>query len=159
MDGVEATGARAVAFLARALEVVLADAGLSLPQYRLLCYLSRGSSAASPAARQLATSRPSVTALVDGVVAKGLVTRVPDAADRRRITLALTPGGYAVVERADAAITARLRALADHLAPQDAERAVGALGLWLDALRAEASAGVPEPAVARAGGREMGAAQ
>jgi len=143
MDATEPTGARALAYLARVLEVALADAGLSLPQYRLLSYLSRGSSAASPAARQLATSRPSVTALVDGVVAKGLVTRLPDATDRRRITLALTPEGYAVVERADAAATARLAALAAHLPPEDAERATGALGLWLDALRAEASVGAP----------------
>ncbi|HVM66786.1 MAG TPA: MarR family winged helix-turn-helix transcriptional regulator [Acidimicrobiales bacterium] len=143
MDATEPTGARALAYLARVLEVALADAGLSLPQYRLLSYLSRGSSAASPAARQLATSRPSVTALVDGVVAKGLVTRLPDATDRRRITLALTPEGYAVVERADAAATARLAALAAHLPPEDAERAIGALGLWLDALRAEASVGAP----------------
>ncbi len=141
MDGIDATGARAVAYLARVLEVAVGDAGLSLPQYRLLTYLSRGSSAASPAARQLATSRPSVTALVDGVVAKGLVTRVPDTADRRRITLALTPEGYAVVERADAAATARLSAVAANLAPEDAERAVAGLALWLEALRAEASVG------------------
>jgi len=141
MDGIDGTGARAVAYLARVLEVAVGDAGLSLPQYRLLTYLSRGSSAASPAARQLATSRPSVTALVDGVVAKGLVTRVPDTADRRRITLALTPEGYAVVERADAAATARLSAVAANLAPEDAERAVAGLALWLEALRAEASVG------------------
>src|SRR5579864_9073119 len=140
-DGIDATGARSLAYLARVLEVALADAGLSLPQYRLLSYLSRGSSAASPAARQLATSRPSVTALVDVLVARGLVTRVPDTADRRRITLALTLEGYAVVERAGAAATARLSALAAHLPPEDAERAVDALGLWLEALRAEASVG------------------
>ena len=141
MDGVGTEGGRAVAYLARVVELALGDAGLSLPQYRMLSYLSRGSSAASPAARQLAVSRPSVTALVDGVVARGLVSRVPDAADRRRITLALTPEGYAVVERAEAAITARLTALAGHLPPEDAERAVAALGLWLEALRAEASVG------------------
>jgi long-chain acyl-CoA synthetase len=141
MDGNDAVGARAVAYLARVAEVALADAGLSLPQYRLLSYLSRGSSAASPAARQLATSRPSVTALVDGVVAKGLVTRLPDASDRRRITLALTPEGYAVVERADAAVSDRLADLAAHLPPEDAARAVSGLVLWLEALRAEASVG------------------
>ncbi len=141
MNGVGAEGGRALAYLARVVEVTLADAGLSLPQYRLLSYLSRGSSAASPAARQLATSRPSVTALVDGVVAKGLVSRVPDAVDRRRITLALTPEGYAVVERAEAAVEARLTAIAAHLPPEDAEQACNALGLWLEALRAEASVG------------------
>jgi len=137
----EPVAARALAYLARVAELALADAGLSLPQYRLLSYLSRGSSAASPAARQLATSRPSVTALVDGVVAKGLVSRLPDAADRRRITLALTPDGFGAVERADAAITSRLGALAAHLPADDAERALNALGLWLEALRAEASVG------------------
>ena len=110
MEGTGDTGMRALAYLARVIELALGDIGLSLAQYRLLAYLSRGSSAASPAARQLATSRPSVTALVDGVVAKGLVTRVPDAADRRRITLALTPEGFAVVERAEAAAAARLSA-------------------------------------------------
>ena len=138
-----ASGPRAAAFLARVVEVALADAGLSLPQYRLLSYLSRGSSAASPAARDLATSRPSVTALVDGVVAKRLVERLPDVADRRRITLALTPEGFTALARADDAIGVRLASLASHLPPDDAERALGALGLWLEALRAEASVAAP----------------
>jgi len=141
MGGMGETGTRALAYLARVMELALGDIGLSLPQYRLLAYLSRGSSAASPAARQLATSRPSVTALVDGVVAKGLVTRGPDAADRRRVTLALTPEGFAVVERAEGAVSARLSALAAHLPPEDARRAVDSLGLWLEALRAEAASG------------------
>lgn len=136
-------GPRGLAYLARVVEIALGDAALSLPQYRLLCFLSKGSSAASPAARDLATSRPSVTALVDGVVAKGLVLRLPDAADRRRITLALTPEGFAALGRADAAITARLAALASHLSPDDAERAIGGLELWIEALRAEASVGGP----------------
>jgi long-chain acyl-CoA synthetase len=134
----DARPARAAAYLARVLELALGDAGLSLPQYRLLTFLSRGSSAASPAARDLSTSRPSVTALVDGVVAKGLVERLPDPGDRRRITLALTPAGFSVLERADAAAADRLTAAASHLPPGDAERALDGLALWTDALRAEA---------------------
>ena len=63
----------------------------------------------------------------------------PDAADRRRITLALTPEGFAVVERAEAAAAARLSAVAAHLPPEDAQRAAQLLGLWLDAALAEAS--------------------
>jgi DNA-binding MarR family transcriptional regulator len=144
-DALDPSGPRGLAYLARVVEKALGDAGLSLPQYRLLVFLSRGSSAASPAARDLATSRPSVTALVDGVVAKGLVQRLPDAADRRRITLALTPAGFAVLGRADEAITARLAALAAHLPPIDAERAISGLSLWIDALRAEASVGEARP--------------
>jgi long-chain acyl-CoA synthetase len=136
----DARPARAAASLARVVELALADAGLSLAQYRLLAYLSRGSSAASPAARDLSTSRPSVTALVDGVVAKGLVERFPDPDDRRRITLVLTPLGFDVLDRADAAAVARLAAVASYLPPDDAARALEGLPLWTDAVRAEAAA-------------------
>jgi long-chain acyl-CoA synthetase len=129
--------ARAAAYLARMLEITLGDVGLSLPQYRLLGYLSRGSSAASPAARELSTSRPSVTALVDGVVAKGLVERLPDPGDRRKITLAMTAPGFDALAQADAAITARLENVASYLPNDDAEAALEGLGLWSDALRAE----------------------
>jgi long-chain acyl-CoA synthetase len=139
----DARPARAAASLARVVELALADAGLSLAQYRLLAYLSRGSSAASPAARDLSTSRPSVTALVDGVVAKGLVERFPDLDDRRRITLALTPLGFEVLDRADTAATARLAAVASCLSADDGARALDALPLWTDAIRAEAA----QPAV------------
>jgi long-chain acyl-CoA synthetase len=129
--------ARAAAYLARMLEITLGDVGLSLPQYRLLGYLSRGSSAASPAARELSTSRPSVTALVDGVVAKGLVERLPDPGDRRKITLAMTGHGFDALAQADAAITARLHVVASYLPDDDADRALEGLGLWSQALRAE----------------------
>src|SRR3954466_9670575 len=84
---------RAVAWLARQFEVELAEAGLSLPQYRLLSYLSTGSAGTSPPARALSTSRPSVTSLVDGLVAKGLVDRHAHVDDRRRVTLVLTAEG------------------------------------------------------------------
>ena len=142
----DARPARAAASLARVVELALADAGLSLAQYRLLAYLSRGSSAASPAARDLSTSRPSVTALVDGVVARGLVERFPDRDDRRRITLALTPLGFETLDRADAAAAARLAAVASYLSATDATRALDALPLWTDAIRAEAAQpAVPAP--------------
>ncbi len=129
--------ARAAASLARLLEITLGDVGLSLPQYRLLGYLSRGSSAASPAARELSTSRPSVTALVDGVVAKGLVERLPDPGDRRKITLAMTSTGFAVLAEADTVISARLQYVASYLPDDGAEQALEGLGLWSQALRAE----------------------
>ena len=44
-------------------------------------------------ADKLAVSRPSVTGVVDGLVARGLVPRNPDAADRRRIGVDLTGDG------------------------------------------------------------------
>jgi long-chain acyl-CoA synthetase len=132
------SAARAASSLARLLEITLGDVGMSLPQYRLLSYLSRGSSAASPAARELSTSRPSVTALVDGVVAKGLVERLPHPGDRRKITLAMTASGFDAVSQADAAITARLQTVASYLPSDEAKRALDGLALWSQALRTEA---------------------
>jgi long-chain acyl-CoA synthetase len=137
-DTAPSSAARAAAYLARLLEITLGDVGLSLPQYRLLGYLSRGSSAASPAARELSTSRPSVTALVDGVVAKGLVERLPDPGDRRKITLAMTASGFDALSQADTAITARLETVASYLPADDGAQALDGLGLWSRALRAEA---------------------
>src|SRR6476659_913852 len=111
---------RAVAWLARQFEVELGEAGLSLPQFRLLAYLSTGSAGPSPAARELSTSRPSVTSLVDGLVAKGLVDRHAHADDRRRVTLVLTDEGQRTLAGADAVIAGRLRDLAEYLEPDQA---------------------------------------
>ena len=61
--------ARAVARLAKQVEVALAPLDLSLPQYRVLALLGDGSTASSVLARKLAVSPPSVTAVVDGLVA------------------------------------------------------------------------------------------
>jgi long-chain acyl-CoA synthetase len=78
-----------------------------------------------------------VTALVDGVVAKGLVERLPDPGDRRKITLAMTSTGFAVLAEADTAISARLQHVASYLPDDDAVRALEGLGLWSQALRAD----------------------
>src|SRR3954454_6240536 len=106
---------RAVAWLARQFEGELGEAGLSMPQYRLLSYLSTGSAGPSTAARELSTSRPSVTSLVCGLVAKGRGARHAHAEDRRRVTLVLTGEGQKTLAGADQLIGARLAAIADYL--------------------------------------------
>ena len=63
--------ARAVARLAKQVEVALGPLDLSLPQYRVLALLGEGSTASSVLARRLAVSPPSVTAVVDGLVGAG----------------------------------------------------------------------------------------
>src|SRR3954462_4663376 len=118
-----ARAGRAVAWLARQFEVELGEAGLSLPQFRLLAYLSTGSAGPSPAALELSTSRPSVTSLVDGLVAKGLVDRHAHADDRRRVTLVLTPEGQKALAGADQLIGAGLAGIAQSLPDEDARRA------------------------------------
>jgi long-chain acyl-CoA synthetase len=129
-----ATGARTVARLARHVEVALAGCDLTVPQYRLLSLLSEGSSNASTLAQRLVVSRPSVTALVDGLVARGMVERGSDPADRRHVTHLVTELGQAVLDRADVAATARLQDLSTHLPSADVPAARDGLAAWARAL-------------------------
>lgn len=99
---------RTIARLAKMLDVVLADAGTSVPQYRLLAFLSGGRERASALARMLEVSPPSLTALVDHSVAKGLVERHAAEGDRRAVHHVLTPAGEAALDDADAAIVEHL---------------------------------------------------
>ena len=115
-----ATGspARALARLSRIVEHAVADDDLTLPQYRLLAFLSQGDWAASALADWLAVSRPSVTTLVDGLVKRGLVERRTGTDDRRRVDHLLTPGGLAILRAADERAEAALQSVFDGL-PDD----------------------------------------
>ena len=118
-----------------------ASLDLSLPQYRALSFLGDGSTASSALAGRLAVSPPSVTAVIDGLVARGLVERQADAADRRKLTLLLTPAGEKLLRSAETAVDARLGAVAEYLEdPSSAAAAIEALQQWnhaLDAFREE----------------------
>jgi long-chain acyl-CoA synthetase len=128
-----ATGAaRAVARLAKQVEVAIAPLDLSLPQYRVLTLLADGSTASSVLARQLAVSPPSVTAVVDGLVGRGLVERRPDPEDRRRLTLLLTRDGKRILAAADTAAEARLDEIAGFLQTDGVDEPTAALAVGLD---------------------------
>jgi long-chain acyl-CoA synthetase len=127
---------RAAARLSKVVEMALDEVGLSLPQYRLMVLLADGSSVATALARRLTVSRPSITALADGLVERGFVERVPDVRDRRCVTHSLTPAGHAALERGDAAIRARLEDRVSHLPVRKRRAAVEGLALWLQALDA-----------------------
>lgn len=132
---------RTVAWLAKQVELGLADSGLSLPQYRILGVLDDGGRAVSSAvARRLAVRPPSLTGLVDGLVARGLVARTNDEEDRRCVSLEVTPRGRQVLREADQAVDARLAALAGALGPEEAGSAVDGLGRWSLALAAQRDA-------------------
>ncbi len=127
--------------LARQVEVGLAGVDLSLSQYRTLMLLDEGSAAASALADHMAVSRPSVTAVVDGLVGRGLVERKHDqSADRRRVEHRLTDDGRRALCDADRAVEARLRDIAGHLDDEaQVAEAFAGLDLWrcgLDAYRA-----------------------
>ena len=121
--------------LARQVEVGLAQVDLSVPQYRILMFLDEGAAVASKLADHLAVSRPSVTAVVDGLVARGLVERRHDERDRRRVGHVLTTEGARLLEAADRAVDARLREISGYLADEGgAAEAFTGLDRWREAL-------------------------
>ncbi len=108
--------ARVVARLARHLDVALARERLSLPQYRILVELLARGSTGSPAALagKLGVSAPSVTKVVDGLVARGLLDRQGDTRDRRRQNIVVTESGLEVLAAAQHAVEARLAEIASY---------------------------------------------
>ncbi len=106
---------RTLARVARQVELAVATVDLTLSQYRVLGILGEGREAASALAQKLAVSRPSVTGVVDGLVARGLVRRDPGGSDRRRIDVDLTEAGRLLLEQADAAVGERMERIRELL--------------------------------------------
>lgn len=86
--------------------------GLSVPQFRTLAYLQRHPGAAlSDVAEHLGLTLPSMSKLIDGLVGQDLVTREVSAADRRYVTLILTPLGQTTFQSARQATQVQLAQL------------------------------------------------
>jgi long-chain acyl-CoA synthetase len=128
---------RAAAWLSRHVEVALAQVDLTLAQYRLLALLDSAAAVPSALAEHLTLSRPSITAVVDGLVARDLVRRTPDDGDRRRIRHELTGAGRALLTAADDAVETRLGDVLDALDdPGGTACAHKGLAHWAEAMRA-----------------------
>lgn len=109
-----------LARLARQVELAVANVDLTLAQYRVLAILGDGCEAASVLADKLAVSRPSVTGVVDGLVARGLVRRDHTPGDRRRVDVRLTDAGQLLLAAADEAVERRMQRI-DELLSEIAE--------------------------------------
>ena len=78
-------------------------------------------------ARAAGVSAPTATRMVDGLEARGLLTRVRSEEDRRAVCLALTAEGVVAVQDRRAEVAARRRALFDQLAPAERRAAAKVL--------------------------------
>ena len=94
-DAVRARAVRGLALAARSLEPSVGD--LTLAQYRVLAFIAAGNERSSLVARGLALAKPTVTAAVDGLVERDLISREAVAGDRRSLRLAVTPAGAAAL--------------------------------------------------------------
>jgi DNA-binding MarR family transcriptional regulator len=100
-----------LARLARLLERACTDpagAQLTLAQYRLLAMIADGAERASQLAGRLALTKPTVSATIDTLVERGLVTRATADDDRRALRLQITPEGAVVLGTAETAMRERL---------------------------------------------------
>jgi long-chain acyl-CoA synthetase len=130
------TYGRVAAWLSKRVEFALAEADLTLPQYRVLGILAEGSAAASGLAGRLAVRPSSVTAIIDGLVARGLVDRRHEEDDRRRIALRLTEEGAHTIAAADRSVDQYLASIAASLPPEDEVMVLRSLEVWGQALAA-----------------------
>ena len=133
--------ARAAAKLARQVTIPLGEVDLSLPQYRVLAFLDEGDAAPSDLAGRLSVSRPSITALMDGLITRGLVERRPDPDDGRRVSHHLTEDGRSNLRSADRAVGNRLAAIGTHVHAGDSTRLIASLARFGEAIRAARAAG------------------
>jgi len=103
--------ARTLALVARVLERAAGD--LTLAQFRVLTLVSGGDERASHLALRLAVGKPTVTAVVAGLVERGCLERqlVPD--DRRASRLVLTDLGREALDAAETEMARRLGRLVD----------------------------------------------
>jgi long-chain acyl-CoA synthetase len=131
---------RVAAWLSKRVEVALGTVDLTLPQFRVLGILAEGSSAASGLADRLAVRRPSITALIDGLVARGLVDRRQEEDDRRKVALRLTKDGERILEEADRAVDDYIASLAGFLPTKEEAMALRSLELWGRAMTASRAA-------------------
>jgi len=130
------TYGRVAAWLAKRVELALSAVDLTPPQYRVMGLLAEGSSAASGLADRLAVRRPSITAVVDGLVVRGLVDRRQEDTDRRRVSLRLTDEGARILAQADRAVDAHLESIAAQLPAKEEAAALRSLPLWGRAMAA-----------------------
>src|SRR3954471_70889 len=111
--------ARALALTARALERAAGECELTLAQYRVLALIAAGDERSSLLAERLAGAKPTITAVVDGFVGRGLVAREAVAGDRRSIRVALTAGGAAALRAAEQEMSETLGRIFEHARDRD----------------------------------------
>jgi long-chain acyl-CoA synthetase len=130
--------ARALALSARALERAAGECELTLAQYRVLALVSAGDERSSLLAQRLTVAKPTITAVVDGLVERGYIERASVSGDRRSIRLSLTKAGVQVLRAADREMAATLEGIFVHADDRDA--LLHALGDLDDALAARSHA-------------------
>jgi DNA-binding MarR family transcriptional regulator len=90
-----------------------APESLSFSQFRVMACIFRGVQTVSLIAEQVGVSQPAMTKMVNGLVARDLIKKVPDKVDKRQSWLYLTFSGerlyLEVISQAEASLTESLK--------------------------------------------------
>ncbi len=108
---------------------------LTMPQAKTLFYLADGPRRMSNIAGRLGVEMPSATTMIGRLVAKRLVERQQDPADRRAVVCSLTAAGRDAVEKFWSLRAARTEALAAALTTEELEIVVPAMEIMANAVR------------------------
>jgi len=111
--------ARALTLAARALERAAAASDLTLAQFRVLALIAAGDERSSLLAERLAVAKPTITAVVDGLVDRRLVAREAVVGDRRSIRVVLTPAGVVALRAAEQEMSETLGRIFEHARDRD----------------------------------------
>jgi DNA-binding MarR family transcriptional regulator len=109
---------------------------VSVPHFRTLAYLNRhGGTSLSDVAEHIGVSLPSMSALIDSLVMKGLVIRQTHPEDRRRMTLTLTERGRTTLRVAHEAAASYLEAKLGQLSATERATVIEAMQVLKRAFR------------------------
>ena len=103
------------------------DAELSLAQYHLVELLLDGPQPGARLAEHAGVSAPTASRGLEGLLARGIVERDPDPADRRAVPLRLTVAGRRAADRKRALIADARARMAAAVDPADRDRTAAAL--------------------------------
>ena len=101
---------------------------VSLAQFQLIEPLLDGPQPAARLAEQADVSPPTASRMVEGLVARGHLARVPDGEDRRVVLLELTASGRALALAKRRATRQALKRIVAAVEPEERERAAALLG-------------------------------
>lgn len=108
---------------------------LTVEQFQVLRRIRRGFNSVSTIAEDSRTSRPAVSKAVDGLVNRGLVSRLTDTQDRRHIHLSLTEEGARVLNGIYSKTNAWLESKFALLTPAERSQLISVLDLLQKTLK------------------------
>jgi len=123
-------------------------AGLSLPQFRTLIFLSRAkNSSLSAVAEHLGLSLPAMSRLINGLVGDRLVERQLVSTNRRQIALTLTARGQATLEKVRGEIRSQLAGSLKNLPAAEQKTVRRSMQVLHKVFDYQAATGNPSPMV------------